>query len=111
MKRFKSIVVAAFAVLVAGAYVLPAQPASAASSAALSITPSLLRGKTAAMIGLIASAGAALGPMNVGIFTDGVFGRDEAVGQSIVLSIAILAPLIAVLYWMALRPLREFSIS
>jgi hypothetical protein len=39
MKRFKSMVVAGFAVLIAAAYVLPAVPASAVSSAALSITP------------------------------------------------------------------------
>lgn len=39
MRRFKSIVVAGFAVLVATAYTLPAQQASAVSSAALSITP------------------------------------------------------------------------
>jgi hypothetical protein len=39
MKRFKSLVVASFAVLIAAAYALPAVPASAESSAALSITP------------------------------------------------------------------------
>jgi len=39
MKRFKSIVVAGFAILMTAAYLLPALTASAASSAALSITP------------------------------------------------------------------------
>lgn len=39
MKRFKSIAAAAFAVLIAAAYALPAQPAAAQSSAALSIVP------------------------------------------------------------------------
>jgi len=39
MKRFKSMVVAGFAVLIAAAYVLPALPAHAVSSAALSIVP------------------------------------------------------------------------
>ncbi len=39
MKRFKSFVVAACAVLVAAAYIMPNAPASAASSAALSIVP------------------------------------------------------------------------
>jgi len=39
MKRFKSIVVAGFAVLIAAAYALPSMPVNAASSAALSITP------------------------------------------------------------------------
>lgn len=39
MKRFKSIVVAGFAVFIAAAYVLPALPAQAVSSAALSIVP------------------------------------------------------------------------
>lgn len=39
MKRFKSIAVVACAILVAAAYVLPAQPASAVSSASLSIVP------------------------------------------------------------------------
>lgn len=39
MKRFKGIVVAGFAILMAAAYMLPALPVSAASSAALSITP------------------------------------------------------------------------
>jgi len=39
MKRFKSIVAASFAVLIAAAYAVPAMPASAVSSAALSIVP------------------------------------------------------------------------
>jgi hypothetical protein len=39
MKRFKSIVVAALAIVVAAAYAMPALPASAVSSAALSIVP------------------------------------------------------------------------
>lgn len=39
MRRFKSIVVAGFAVLIAAAYVVPAAQAAAVSSAALSITP------------------------------------------------------------------------
>lgn len=39
MKRFKSIAMAGFAVLIAVAYLMPTQSASAASSAALSITP------------------------------------------------------------------------
>ncbi len=39
MKRLKSIVMAGFAALIVVAYALPAQPASAVSSAALSITP------------------------------------------------------------------------
>lgn len=39
MKRFKSIFIAVFAVLVAAAYVVPAVPASAQSSASLSIVP------------------------------------------------------------------------
>jgi len=39
MKRFKSMVVTGFAVLLAAAYVLPALPVSAVSSAALSIVP------------------------------------------------------------------------
>jgi hypothetical protein len=39
MKRFKSIVAAGFAVLIAAAYVMPAVTASAVSSAALSIVP------------------------------------------------------------------------
>jgi hypothetical protein len=39
MKRFKSIVVAGFAILIAALYALPALPASAVSSAALSIVP------------------------------------------------------------------------
>jgi len=39
MKRFKSIVVAAFVVLAAAAYLVPAQPVEAQSSASLSIVP------------------------------------------------------------------------
>jgi hypothetical protein len=39
MTRFKSIAVAAFAVLIAATYIIPALPVSAASSAALSIVP------------------------------------------------------------------------
>lgn len=39
MKRFKSIVMAALAVVVAGAYAMPAAPVAAQSSAALSIIP------------------------------------------------------------------------
>lgn len=39
MKRFISIFAVAFAALVAGAYIVPAQPAAAAGSAALSIVP------------------------------------------------------------------------
>jgi MFS family permease len=98
------------AVVLSGAFVLITSfYMSLPLAAVMSITPSLLRGKAAAMIGLIASAGAALGPIVVGLFTDELFGRDEAVGQSIVLNIAILAPIIALLYWMALRPLREFT--
>ena len=39
MKRFKSIVLAALAVVIAGAYALPAQPVAAQGSAALSVVP------------------------------------------------------------------------
>lgn len=39
MKRFKSIAIAGFAALIAATYIIPALPASAASSAALSIVP------------------------------------------------------------------------
>lgn len=39
MKRFKSTILAALAVVIAGAYALPALPVAAQSSAALSITP------------------------------------------------------------------------
>jgi hypothetical protein len=43
----------------------------------------------------------------VATFTDTLFKSDAAIGSSITLTIAIAAPLSAVLLWLARRPYRE----
>ena len=48
-----------------------------------------------------------MGPTLVALFTDNLFGRDDALGQSMALTIAIAAPISALLLWQARQPYRE----
>ena len=51
--------------------------------------------------------GTGVGPTLVALFTDRLFKNDAALGSSIALTIAIAAPISALLLLMARRPYRE----
>ncbi|MFA7387816.1 MAG: MFS transporter, partial [Thiohalobacteraceae bacterium] len=77
-------------------------------TALVGITPSRLRGKAAAFVGLAcATTGTLAGPLLVGLLTDKVFRDPLMVGTSIMICIACLAPTIALCFGIALKPLRD----
>jgi hypothetical protein len=72
------------------------------------ITPNQMRGQLSAVyLFFLSLVGMGVGPTVVATFTDTLFKSDAAIGSSIALTIAIAAPLSAVLLWLARRPYRE----
>lgn len=72
------------------------------------VVPGNLRGKAAAVFLLAGGlGGASLGPMLVGALTDFAFGDPNKVGWSIAITLAILLPLTAFLFFLALAPMRN----
>jgi MFS family permease len=98
-------------VTLAGIYVfLISGYASLPGTALVSHLPSRLRGKAAAMLGLVCSTtGTILGPLMVGVVTDVVFRDPKMVGYSIMTCIIVLAPLVVVLMAASLKPLRQMA--
>ncbi len=85
-----------------------AMPWGSAVAALHEITPNQLRGQISAIhLFCLSLIGTGVGPTLVALFTDHLFGRDEALGQSMALTIAIAAPISALLLWLARRPYRE----
>lgn len=97
------------AVLLAGLYTFVISGyVSLPLTALVGITPSRLRGKAAAILGLACvTTGTLIGPLLVGLLTDKVFHDPKMVGYSIMICIACLAPLIAACFALALKPLRN----
>ncbi len=75
-------------------------PWGAAAAALQELTPNQMRGQVSAVYLLMLNLiGLGIGPALVAGFTDYLFGRDEAVGLSLALTIALAAPLSALLLW------------
>ena len=83
-------------------------PWGAAAAAVQEITPNQMRGQVSAIyLFFLSLVGMGVGPTIVAYFTDNLFKSDAAIGSSIALTIAIAAPLSALLLWIARRPYRE----
>jgi MFS family permease len=97
------------AVLLAGLYTfIISGYVSLPLTALVGITPSRLRGKAAAILGLACvTTGTLIGPLLVGLLTDRLFNDPEMVGYSIMICIVCLAPLIVACFGLALKPLRS----
>lgn len=78
-------------------------------SAALQVvTPSAIRGRMAALCGIVSSVlGGTFGPSVVAFFTDHVFRDDAKLAYSLGATTAIFVPLAAGLFWLGMRPMRE----
>ncbi len=71
------------------------------------MTPNRMRGQVMAVYLLVANLiGLGLGPTVLALTTDYVFGADEAIGQAIALSGAILCPIGAIMLWSGIRAIR-----
>lgn len=74
------------------------------------ITPPVLRGQAGGLFILVGNfLGLGLGPLVVARLTDKVFGRPEAVGQSLMLVGLVVLPLGAALLWWGSRLFARFS--
>lgn len=84
-------------------------PFSGAASAALQIvTPNRLRGQVSSVYLFVFNMmGLGLGASLVAVFTDFVFRDPAAVGYAIASSVALLAPIAALLLGLGMKPLRE----
>lgn len=72
------------------------------------VTPSRLRGRITALMGIVSSVlGGTFGPSVVAFFTDRVFKDPEMVPYSLGLTIALFMPLAAVLFALGLPPMRH----
>lgn len=83
-------------------------PYGAAAAALQEITPNQMRAQVSALylFGLNL-AGIGLGPTVVAFLTDKVFHADAAVGHSLALTVAVAAPISALLLWLGARPYRR----
>jgi MFS family permease len=78
------------------------------SAALLVVTPGAIRGRMAAICGIVSSVlGGTFGPTVVALFTDHVFHDDAKLAYSLGLTSAIFVPLAGVLFWIGMRPMRE----
>lgn len=85
-----------------------ALPWGSAVAALHEITPNQMRGQISAIhLFCLSLIGTGVGPTLVALFTDKLFKNDAALGSSMALTIAIAAPISALLLWMARRPYRE----
>lgn len=83
-------------------------PWGAAAAAIQEITPNQMRGQMSAVyLFFLSLIGMGAGPTIVATFTDRVFQSDQALGNSIALTVAIAAPLSALTLWAARKPYRE----
>jgi MFS family permease len=71
------------------------------------MTPNQMRAQVMALYGFLANLiGAGIGPTVVAVITDYVFGRDDAIGQSLAVTGAVLCPIAALILWWGLRAIR-----
>lgn len=71
------------------------------------MTPNQMRAQVMALYGFFANLiGAGIGPTVVAAITDYVFGRDDAIGQSLAVTGAVLCPIAALILWWGLRAIR-----
>lgn len=85
-----------------------AMPFGAAAAALQEITPNQMRGQVTAVYQFICNMfGIGLGPTLVALFTDHLFHDEKALGQSIVVAIAVSGPLALLLLWMARSSYRR----
>jgi len=97
----------ALAVLVLSTF-LSSFPVALISAALQIITPNQMRGQISAIFGFLASLlGIGLGPVFVAAITDYVFHNEHSVGYAIATANVIITPVVAILLWWGLRPLRE----
>jgi MFS family permease len=98
-------------VILAGAYIfIVSGYVSLPGTALISHIPSRLRGKASSILGLVCSTtGTVLGPLAVGVVTDVVFGDPMKVGYSMLICIAVFAPLVVLLSAATLKPLRQMA--
>jgi len=79
-----------------------------AAAALQIVTPARMRGQISAIYLMVFNLlGLGLGPSIVAFFTDYWFGNDQAVGQSILLTFAIFAPIAAACFLVAASPMRR----
>jgi MFS family permease len=77
----------------------------AAPNAALqTVTPNQMRGRITALYLFVYSVGAGVGPTIVALLTDNLFHNEMKVGAALALSVACLAPVQVLSYWLALKP-------
>ena len=95
-------------VLFVGLYLLvTSNYASLPLTAVIAQLPSNLRGKAVSIVMLICGTGGSiLGPLIVGTINDVAFHDPKAIGNAVILAICLLAPIIFVLFYAALKPLR-----
>jgi MFS family permease len=85
-----------------------AMPWGSAVAALQEITPNQMRGQISAIyLFCLSLFGMGFGPTIVASFTDHLFANDAALGSSIALTIAVTAPIAALLLWLSRRPYRE----
>lgn len=85
-----------------------AMPWGSAVAALQEITPNQLRGQVSAIyLFCLSLFGMGIGPTIVASFTDHVFANDAALGHSIAATIAITAPVAAILLGLARAPYRD----
>jgi MFS family permease len=85
-----------------------AMPWGCAVAALQEITPNQMRGQISAIhLFCLSLIGMTVGPTMVARFTDGYFGRDDALGQSLALTILVAAPASAILQMLARQPYIE----
>lgn len=84
--------------------------ASLPATALLAPLPSRFRGKASSVVLLFCGTGGAMaGPLAVGWLTEFGFADPRSLGYSLIVTIMICAPLVAGLFLVALKPLRELN--
>jgi MFS family permease len=96
------------AVLLVGVYLfIISNYASLPLTAVIALLPSRLRGKAVAIVMLCCGAGGSiLGPLIAGTINDLLYGDPKMIGNAVIWSLALLAPLIFALFYATLKPLR-----
>jgi MFS family permease len=83
--------------------------ASLPATTLLAVVPSSFKGKAVSLVMFCGTGGVVVGPLLVGSLTQYVFRNQVMVGYSVMISLAILAPIVCGFFAFALRPLRELA--
>jgi MFS family permease len=76
-------------------------------TAVIALLPSSLRGKAVAVVMVCCGAlGSILGPLIASSINDAMYGDPKMIGNAVIVSLALLAPIIFVLFYATLKPLR-----